>query len=391
MRTPDETLAQLRLRLERTWSQVLAGQPWKGEVPLGTSGLTGRGLAETWPQVHAMSLVWADWLAAAGPGVVVERRGVSVHGASQQLPAKLVVADLDTAARLVGGEWLERLRRNRSRLTALLADFPTHDDLPAILRAVDSWSDVDVDLLRRAALWFAAPHDRGLTARQVPVTGLGTKWLARREAVVRRLAGVDDLGLVRGRPPRVHLTYLDPDHAVAGGRRHDVATIGDVDTVAYRPRIVLISENRDTAQLFPPVPGGIALEGEGRGAGAIAALGWVWPAEQVVYWGDMDPDGLEILDEFRAAAQPHGVEIRALFMDLAAYERWERFGVDLDHQGKALGPRTPRAVPHLEPAERALYERLCSPEWTRHRRIEQERIPLAQAAALVRALTESRG
>jgi hypothetical protein len=36
-------------------------------------------------------------------------------------------------------------------------------------------------------------------------------------------------------------------------------------------------------------------------------------------------------------------------------------------------------VPHLTEAERALYHRLISPDWTGHRRVEQERIPLSVA------------
>jgi hypothetical protein len=144
---------------------------------------------------------------------------------------------------------------------------------------------------------------------------------------------------------------------------------------------VLISENRDTAQLFPFVEGGIAIEGEGRGAGAVAALPWARDAATLWYWGDMDADGLEILHGFRAAQLP----VRSLFMDMAAYERWERYGIDHDHDGRPIGPRKPRDVDHLEPTERDLYLALCSPEWTRHRRIERERIPLRDAAAVVRA------
>ncbi|MXG91029.1 Wadjet anti-phage system protein JetD domain-containing protein [Nocardioides flavescens] len=180
----------------------------------------------------------------------------------------------------------------------------------------------------------------------------------------------------------MHLTYLDHDHLAAAGRRHDVVTAGDRDCVVYRPRLVVVSENRDTAQLFPTVPGGIAVEGGGRAVGSVADVAWVREAAHVVYWGDMDADGLEILHGLRA----RGLRVRSLFMDVDAYERWDRFGVDVDHHGGALGPRTPREVSLLEPAERELYLRLCSPGWTRHRRVEQERIPLDAAAEVVRGL-----
>lgn len=381
MKTPDDALRDIARRLDKTWSQVVTGASWVPDFRLGSSGLTGRRLAEAWGEIHPVALRWEAWTAAAGPGVRLERRVATLHGSSQPLPSALVVDDIDTAARLVGDGWPERIARNRERAAHLRGSFPELDDPAAILRSTDTWSDVDVDLLRRTARWFAEPHPAGLTARQIPVEGMGTKWLAAREPVVRRLAGIESLDLLPGRPPRVHLTYLDATHLANGGRRHDVATFGDADVVAYRPQVVVISENRDTAQLFPPIEGGIAIEGEGRGAGAIAGLAWVREAAALWYWGDMDADGLEILHGFRAA----GLPVRSLFMDLAAYEQWERFGVDHDHGGRPIGPRAPRDVNRLEPGERELYLALCSPEWTRHRRIEQERIPLEDAAAVVRA------
>jgi len=77
----------------------------------------------------------------------------------------------------------------------------------------------------------------------------------------------------------------------------------------------VISENKDTAIHFPELAGGISVEGAGRGAAAIAALPWLLAAPHILYWGDMDADGLEILNEFRTA----GVPAVSLFMDLPAF------------------------------------------------------------------------
>lgn len=46
---------------------------------------------------------------------------------------------------------------------------------------------------------------------------------------------------------------------------------------------------------------------------------WIRDAEAVIYWGDMGADGLDILDGLRAA----GIPVRSIFMDRAAYQRWE--------------------------------------------------------------------
>ncbi|MBM0255559.1 Wadjet anti-phage system protein JetD domain-containing protein [Micromonospora sp. 4G55] len=180
----------------------------------------------------------------------------------------------------------------------------------------------------------------------------------------------------------MHFTYLDPAHLAAGGRRHDSVTIGDRALPEYQPRVVIISENKDTAIHFPALDGAVSVEGVGRGGRTIAALPWVTGAEHILYWGDMDADGLEILNEFRAAGVPAG----SLFMDLTAYTRWERFGTNSDARGRPLQARRPRLVPFLTDAEEALYQCLTAETWTRHRRVEQERVPLDAAASAVRRL-----
>lgn len=381
--SPDQLIELVTGRLEKSWSKLVCGtSTWNPEFHLGTSALKGSRLRDVWTDIHLDTLDWRDWATTAGEGVELVCREVSYAIRNpQDIAATVLVESEDVAARLLGEEWVSRLARARARHAVLTDQFPTLSDPARMLRFTDIWSDVDFDLLCRTAAWFAAPHERGLTARQIPVEGLGTKWLDKRKATVRTLAGVDSLELERGRPQRVHLTYLDPIYLGSGGRKHDLVTVGDKDVVAYRPRVVLISENRDTAQQFPPIDGAIAVEGDGNGPGAVPLLEWVREAELVVYWGDMDARGLEILNDFRVAL---GGGVTSLFMDLPAYERWERFGVDHDHDGKPLKSRVPREVDALEPGERDLYLALCSPQWDRHRRIEQERIPLVDAATRLR-------
>lgn len=61
-----------------------------------------------------------------------------------------------------------------------------------------------------------------------------------------------------------------------------------------------------------------------------------------------------------------------------------------DVKGRPLHAREPRYVPYLTPAEAQLYARLTSPDWTRSRRVEQERIPLAVASAAAERLLRAK-
>lgn len=321
--------APFRSRRSQKPETLLASWPYA--FPIGQR--SSADLARDFAAATAWAANWRAWSGAHG--TTLRTRTRLVHGTDQELPTHLVIADADHAARLCGPAWVQRLEQGRLRATVLADTFPHLLEsglLAATVAAVDDLSDVDFDLLRRAGTWFATHDATGLTPRQVPIEGLHAKWLNHRQALVRRLSSRDDLGLLPPHPPRVHFTYLDPTHRAAGRRRHDSATIGDHMLPAYQPQVVVISENKDTAIHFPELDAGISVEGVGRGGTTIAALPWLAAAEHIFYWGDMDADGLEILNEFRAA----GVPAASLFMDIAAYTAWERYGTNLDPRGRPL-------------------------------------------------------
>jgi hypothetical protein len=387
VKSVDEIRADVTRRLARTWTTALIAPTaaviggWPHAFPLGQP--TAAEMAGRFADVVRAGSELRAWASRHRLEVTVRAR--RVHGTEQELPTHLTVPDVDTAAELAGGDWPERLTRGRRRAAVLVSLFPSLVDPARTLAMVDGLSDVDFNLACRAGQWFATHDATGLTPRQVPVEGLHAKWLNNRHALVRDLAAVDDLKLAPPHPARLHFTYLDPEHRRAGQRRHYSATAGDAQALAYQPRIVVISENKDTALHFPELPGGISAEGVGKGGATAAAFEWLVNAPLVVYWGDMDADGLEILDGFRAA----GVPARSILMDVEAYEQWERFGTDLGTKGRRLTSRDPRPVPHLTAGEGALYERLIAPARTGPRRVEQERIPLHVALGHVQRLTQA--
>jgi len=238
---------------------------------------------------------------------------------------------------------------------------------------------VDFVLLLDAARWFATHDAAGLTPRQVPIEGLHGKWLNRNHALLRCLAGKDDLGLI-SRPTRVHFTYLDPTYLVSGRRKHESITLGDSASPAYTPDTIVILENKDTAVYFPPVPGGIAVEGEGgKAPGTLTHIPWMRHCPRIIYWGDIDAAGFVIVNNLRAS----GIPAETILMDQSTYEAYERFGAWTDEKAKPIPCSPRRTLPHLAPTELAIYHDLTDPGWKRVRRIEQERIPLTEAAGLV--------
>ena len=384
MKGPEEVVADVTRHLRTNWHlEIVGGSLWWPRT-------YSLGLPRTQAELEAVFTDVAEqadriraW--AHKHGLRAEEKLRKVFTSTQTLPTGVSVESVDVAARVAGPEWVDRLARARQRAEVLAATLPHLAERTArLLRDLDSYSGVDFDLACRTAVFFTDPanRERRWTTRQVPVEGLHTKWLDSRRRLIARLAGVEDLGLQIDHPPRIHFTYLDPTYRASGGRVHDSASVGDAVVLPYKPKVVVISENKDTAVWFPPIRGGVAVEGVGSGGGTHAQFGWIRDAPLVFYWGDMDADGLEILNGFRLV----GINALSLFMDLDAYREFSRFGVNVDKSGNELTSRPPKDVKKLETGEKDLYLALCSPGWDGPRRVEQERIPIERAATTVRSL-----
>ena len=105
-----------------------------------------------------------------------------------------------------------------------------------------------------------------------------------------------------------------------------------------------------------------------------------------MYWGDIDKDGYEILNGYRVDFDR---DLDSILMDPTTYESFEQYGTNLDKNGRELLPDDARVVDRLRPDEKAVYLRVLDPQPAGHRRVEQERIPLAQALDAVRLLART--
>jgi hypothetical protein len=388
LKTATQIEAAIRNRLERTWARdiEMSAPSWPHQFPLGAPSKSD--LENDWQTYQQAIRMLKDWKSSRGATVTLITEPRRVFSTTQDIPTHARVEDSHAAAHILdggpSGPWAKRLDRAEVRHQTIASAFPSATGIARILQAADTWDDTEFHLLLQVARWFEenASHAVGLTPRQVPIPGVHAKWLNTSGPHLLALTGLPALGLAGNHPPRIHFTYLDPGHLAAAGRAHDSATVGDAFTPAYPPKVVVISENKDTAIHFMPVPGGIAVEGNGFGGKTAAAFRWLTEAPHLYYWGDIDCHGYEILNGWRA----DGVPVDSILMDSATYEAYEQYGTSDSGNGHLqAGER--KTLLHLTGAERAMYERLTDPLFTGHRRIEQERIPLTVAAtAVMRAL-----
>lgn len=344
---------------------------WPRTVSLGRP--SARWMRESFPELSR----WSQAVRAEVPQATWER--VKVSGIGVEVPRDATFATIGEAARLSGtaGELARVTRRADAARARGLAPDPR--GLSRVLKATLSWDDDEFATLVAASAWFAAHDASGMRPREVPIAGASGKWLdqAGRRRLVAALAGRDDLGLAQD-PWPVTYRLLDPahegdDHAFA------VALPGHVPPVPYEVAHVLVVENLSTFLNLPLVAATVAVYGAGRACVAtLPEVTWLMSAPDVAYWGDMDADGLEILDAVRA----RGVRCRSILMDEASFEEFEpSCGTRVATGRRALDAHEPRRLAHLGAHELALYERLTGPGARAERslRVEQERIPYDEA------------
>lgn len=397
---PDSAVALVAARVHATWPErVLRSIASEPESPI---------IVRVRPGVSSSAAVerigfagWNEWRETWGNTSIRRANGVDivtsdlrVRGVPVAAPIELRVTTLTSA--------LDLLRHVPSTDSELIATITRARDLAlrlydagasmqeTTLRRVTRFSDTDVDMLISALVWLHAHPDLGAwTARQLPIPALHTKWLARHHQLITALAGRDVTAEVKPRPAVIHYTYVDPHYLASGKRRHDAWTAGDTAAPAYRPRVVVVVENRDCRLDFPPVPEAVIVEGGGAAARTLATVDWLVDADHIAYWGDMDADGFAILDQFRAELLLHGVTVGSILMNEQSRAQYEHLGVNHDKHGEPL-TSTRRRLGNLTPDEAECYASLATSGAVTVRRIEQERIPIADARTALHQVLEGR-
>ncbi|NEG69144.1 DUF3322 and DUF2220 domain-containing protein [Bifidobacterium choloepi] len=388
----DSLVAAISDRLRRSTFETESRWPY----PLTVCGRASR----TWLEDHAIDVLDNErqvrqWAMRMELPFDEETKLI---GTPTGLVVRVVVPDEQAALRAADRATAREFRRQRARIGAIVdAGFPDREAAAAAARIMRDDGDVDFELFIRAALWFRDHDCSALTPRQVPLEGFSAKWLGSPSSAHRRaiatLVGTDRLAM-RERPGELRFRYLDPSLAV---RPDQIVTspyrlpAGDVI------RFAVIVENKDTYQAMPPIAHAICIFGNGMAAAGELGLlpellgGGDGPAPAIrsAYWGDLDADGFEILSKVRKA----GVPCESFLMDEAAYRRFSRYGTNL-REGKkgTIQPREPLPTPGLNRSERDVYEALCTGtrapggEPMPVLRLEQERIPLAEAITALEAL-----
>ena len=245
-------------------------------------------------------------------------------------------------------------------------------------RALEAYDDAEFATLLDVVGWLVEHPASGQRIRQLPIRGIDTKWLEAHRAVVEAfyaaVTGGAGLGLVESQS-LIRVRLLDPALR-AGGLRDMAAPVEQLAALPIAPSTVFVFENLETVLSMPDVPGAVVVHGSGYAVTRLGSIPWIRDG-RVVYWGDLDSDGLRILHLLRSTCP----DVTSVLMDEQTLTEYADLWV----------PET-RPVPGefglLVDSERQALDRIRREGGIR---LEQERVPWARAVAALEAQASRHG
>lgn len=277
----------------------------------------------------------------------------------------------------------------RERVECLMRYWPDADDewSTELAAHFDLLADLSAEDFQRLVSVVDFLYQRGgvgLRPRQLPISGVHSKWLSSHRGVVTAwLGALHGRGTPRGftevtgivpEPDRLRMRILDPALAkVVGGLSDLEAPFEQIARLPLEPRTVLVVENLESGLACEPLPGLVVLMGKGYAVDRLADIPWLTRVP-VLYWGDIDTHGFAILNRVRGLLPC----VESVLMDRDTLLRHQDLWVtELQQHGG--GP-----LDRLEEPERSLYEALLAGEFGPRLRLEQERLPWDHAWSTIR-------
>ena len=240
-----------------------------------------------------------------------------------------------------------------------------------VLRIVENgkiWPDI-----LKVCRYFIDNPAPGLYVRELPIA-IDTKFIQRNESILTTILNVLIPDFIDGTgssfekkfgllfdQPLIRFRTLDETL----GRRlglafSDLAAPVDQFALLNAAGIsVIITENKMNFLALPPLPNTIAIWGGGSAVSLLSKCSWL-DSCKVVYWGDIDVSGFEILARLRGMFP----RTQTILMDGNTLDRF----IELVVPGKGRIVATPSG---LTPAERIAFNRVMSENLM----LEQERFP----------------
>ena len=366
---PDQALREVEKKFFKHHKSWLSEEPaWVLEISLGD--LTQDDVLRDTNLVQQWISAWQQW---PGPAELTWRDRRWKNVGSQMLPHKLRFAAPHLVAEAVGQG--DRWSRAKQRAELLSIQWPTlNDKLGAYFDVLADYDDIDFERLKQSVIWFSENRDSKLYARQIPISGLDSKWLECRSYVIANLVSTisngedaldsfSTLGL-RRLPDLGRVRILDPElRSAVGGLKDLMAPVTELQSLSISPQRIYIIENLQTFLSFEDLPSSVAIMGMGFSVQRLLNSPWI-KHSNCFYWGDIDTHGYAILDLARQIIP----DLKSVLMDRTTLLRFK------DLWSREEKQYVPNQLPSLTASEFEVFKELKNQSWGTNVRLEQERI-----------------
>lgn len=313
---------------------------------------------------------WQRFTTTEGVQVAWVTRAWTNYG-TQRLPER-ARATPEAIARITGqSDTWRRAQENAARIREAWPNADLTDAIRAQARKLGSLEEDDLVRLLAVLAWIVTNPTTGLWERELPVVGVHTKWLELHrglvEAFVADITGGSGTGLQR---TQLRFRMRTLDETLLAGPQDFSVDLAALRALDVQPGRVLICENATSIGTVPDLPDTVAVHGMGFAAAVLAEVPWIASA-RVLYWGDLDTYGFQILGQLRQALP----RVESVLMDAGTWQNHAHLAVD--------EPRPFRGViGHLTAGELQALALVRA----RDQRLEQERIPRPAVADALRGM-----
>lgn len=284
----------------------------------------------------------------------------------QQVPEKIIVESINDYLRITGKEKEYKLFvKNYSLITYELPML--HEWInanPTKLIEHDTWFDT-----LKICKYFLSNPKPNLYIRQLPID-IHTKYISENESVIRSLLEFlisEEINQgekkfekrfnLRCGEPLIRVRFLEPQLSPIDAITDISLTLSEFSNFHARCDNIFIAENLMNFLTLPVLTGTIAIwSGGGFNVSYLKDVDWL-KGKQFYYWGDIDAQGFQILNQFRT----YFSNTIAIMMDEETFTSFK------NGEGK---PATNQNLQRLSESELKLYNHLRQ----NNMRLEQEKV-----------------
>ena len=387
MITPQD----IRAKALRHWSSYayhrlcLSGTPWQAlDIPFGKPG--GRELLSEFANIgKSLHELKASAKATLGYGYQIDFEPVTHRQLGEQhLPSRIYFTSEQDFLRFIGK--LKEATQFKQLAQQTLTQYPAlsellHNKPRWLLDNLAVWNK-----LLSVAAWFIAHPQPDIFIRQIDLPGIDSKFIEQHKtqltvlldallppsAIESEAKSFEQRYGLRFDQHLIRFRLLDPAIALAG-LTDLTLPLEDFCCLKLPLEYVFITENKVNGLAFPTFPVSMVIFSLGYGVSSLTLADWL-KTKRIIYWGDLDTHGFEILSRLRETFS----HVESMLMDSSTLNANRTLCVQEASPVKEIPT-------FLTDAEQNTFNALLSSEGSALR-LEQERIPFGQIEAFLLGL-----